>query len=156
MTGQSNKNLLHIVNRRKEKLINKMKSYKQMKQKLRIIRWGNLIVMTILFSLTSQAQQDTKPNIVFILTDDLGYTDLGCYGNPYNQTPHIDALAERGMKFQQAYVASPICSPSRAAIMTGKHPARLHLTNFLVGERTDPYSPLLPAQWRRADCQVQK
>ncbi len=114
---------------------------------------GNLIVMTCVFLLTSQmqqishAQQNAKPNIVFILTDDLGYTDLGCYGNPYNQTPHIDALAEQGMRFNQAYVASPICSPSRAAIMTGKHPARLHLTNFLVGERTDPASPLLPAQW---------
>lgn len=95
----------------------------------------------------SQAQENRKPNIVFILTDDLGYTDLGCYGNPFNQTPHIDALAEQGMRFSQAYVASPICSPSRAAIMTGKHPARLHLTNFLVGERTDPASPLLPAKW---------
>src|SRR5690606_29483986 len=93
------------------------------------------------------AQEQAKPNIVFILTDDLGYSDLGCYGNLYNQTPHIDGLAAGGMKFSQAYVASPICSPSRAAIMTGKHPARLHLTNFLVGKRTDPDSPLLPANW---------
>lgn len=90
-----------------------------------------------------------RPNIVFILADDLGYTDLGCYGNPYNNTPRIDGLARQGMRFSQAYVASPICSPSRAAILTGKHPARLHLTNYLVGERTDPASPVLPAAWAK-------
>ena len=130
-----------------------MKNNKRMKQRLSIIRWGNLIVMACLFSLAGplpgkgQSQVKTKPNIVFILADDLGYTDLGCYGNPYHKTPQIDGLAGQGMKFKQAYVASPICSPSRAAIMTGKHPARLHLTNFLVGERTDAASPVLPAHW---------
>lgn len=95
------------------------------------------------------AQQPAQPNIIFILTDDLGYTDLGCYGHPYHKTPHIDSLARLGMKFTQAYVASPVCSPSRAAILTGKHPARLHLTNFLVGERTTPTSPVLPAPWTK-------
>lgn len=126
-----------------------------MKKRSGIISWRNLIVMTCLFSLSGQlpgrgqAQVNQKPNIIFILTDDLGYTDLGCYGNPYHKTPHIDALARQGMRFKQAYVASPICSPSRAAIMTGKHPARLHLTNFLVGERTDAASPVLPAPWAK-------
>ncbi len=86
-----------------------------------------------------------KPNIIFILADDLGYTDLSCYGNPFNKTPHLDALAKRGTRFTQAYAASPICSASRAALMTGKHPARLHLTNYLVGLRTDSLSPVLPA-----------
>lgn len=90
-----------------------------------------------------------KPNIIFILADDLGYTDLGCYGNLFHETPHIDSLAKRGMKFTQAYSASPVCSPSRAAILTGIHPARLHLTNFLVGEKKDPSSPVLPAEWTR-------
>lgn len=89
-----------------------------------------------------------KPNIIFILTDDLGYHDLGTYGNPYNKTPHLDALAKQGMKFTQAYVASPICSASRAALLTGKHPARLHLTNYLVGLRTDSLSPVLPAPYK--------
>lgn len=118
-------------------------------------RWGHLTVMTCLLSLSSQlpgkveAQVNPRPNIIFILTDDLGYTDLGCYGNPYHRTPHIDALARQGMRFKQAYVASPVCSPSRAAIMTGKHPARLHLTNFLVGERTNVASPVLPAPWAK-------
>ena len=91
----------------------------------------------------------SKPNIVFIMADDLGYTDLGCYGNPYIRTPHIDALAKSGLRFTQAYSACPVCSPSRAAILTGKHPARLHLTNFIAGDRKDPKSPLLPAQWTK-------
>ena len=89
-----------------------------------------------------------KPNIIFILADDLGYFDVGCYGNPYNKTPHVDRLSKEGMKFNQAYVASPVCSPSRAAILTAKHPARLHLTNFLVGNRMDSASRILPALWK--------
>jgi arylsulfatase A len=95
------------------------------------------------------AQAPSRPNIVFILADDLGYTDLGCYGHPYHETPFLDSLASKGLRFTQAYAASPVCSPSRAAILTGKHPARLHLTNFLVGERTDPQSPVLPAPWQK-------
>lgn len=89
-----------------------------------------------------------KPNIIFILADDLGYMDLACYGNPYNETPHLNALAQHGVRFTQAYAASTVCSPSRAAIMTGLHPARLKLTNFLVGNRTEADSPLLPANWK--------
>lgn len=96
-----------------------------------------------------QGSLPQRPNIIFILADDLGYTDLGCYGNPYNETPHIDSLARGGIRFTQAYAASTVCSPSRAAILTGKHPARLKLTNFLVGERTDSLSNLRPAQWTR-------
>ena len=60
-----------------------------------------------------------KPNIIFILADDLGYMDLGCYGNPYNETPNLNKLANGGIRFTQAYAASTVCSPSRAAIMTG-------------------------------------
>lgn len=107
-----------------------------------------LLCFTIHLQVQSQNQKP-KPNIVFIMADDLGYTDLGCYGNPYNETPYIDSLAKGGMRFTQAYAASPVCSPSRAAILTGKHPARLQLTNFLVGERTDSLSPILPAQWQK-------
>lgn len=112
-----------------------------------VTRVGLMCLVLFFASLRPARAQQEKPNIIFILTDDMGYTDLGCYGNPYNQTPNIDQLAAQGMRFSQAYVASPICSPSRAAIMTGKHPARLHITNFLVGKRTDPASPLLPAEW---------
>ncbi len=73
------------------------------------------------------ALSQEQPNIVFILADDMGYKDLGCYGNPFNETPVLDGLSKNGMKFSQAY-AHPACSPSRAALMTGKHPARLGLT----------------------------
>jgi arylsulfatase A-like enzyme len=90
----------------------------------------------------------TAPNIVFILADDMGYFDAGCYGNPYNQTPNIDRLSREGLKFSQAYAAAPVCSPSRAAILTAKHPARLHLTNFLIGNRIDSASNVLPAAWK--------
>jgi len=92
--------------------------------------------------------QDSKPNIVFILTDDLGWKDLACYGNKHIETPNIDRLAERGILFTQAYAACPVSSPTRASIMTGKYPARLQLTNFIAGNRTDPASPVLPAEWK--------
>jgi arylsulfatase A len=77
--------------------------------------------------------QSRAPNIVFILADDLGVNDLGVYGRQEHRTPHLDRLAAEGLRFTTAYVASPICSPSRAAIMTGRAPARLHLTTFIPG-----------------------
>lgn len=67
-----------------------------------------------------------RPNIVFILADDLSDRDLGVYGNSYQQTPHLDRLAEQGLRFTQAYAPAPICSASRSAILTGRSPARLH------------------------------
>ena len=74
-----------------------------------------------------------RPNILFILCDDLGINDLHCYGREDHRTPHLDRLAGQGMRFTSAYCAQPICSPSRAAILTGKTPARLHLTTYLPG-----------------------
>ena len=82
------------------------------------------------------------PNIVLILADDLGINDLGCYGRSEHQTPHLDRLASQGMRFTTAYCAQPICSPSRAALLTGRTPARLHLTTFLPG-RADARSQKL-------------
>ncbi|HEV3005619.1 MAG TPA: sulfatase-like hydrolase/transferase [Pirellulales bacterium] len=76
---------------------------------------------------------EPRPNIVLILADDLGINDLACYGRSDHQTPNLDRLALQGMRFTCAYTAQPICSPSRAAIMTGKCPARLNLTNYLPG-----------------------
>ena len=73
------------------------------------------------------------PNIVLILADDLGVNDLGCYGRKDHSTPHLDRLASEGLRFTSAYAAAPVCSPSRAALLTGRHPARLHLTTFLPG-----------------------
>src|ERR1700749_4130486 len=77
--------------------------------------------------------EEPKPNIVFILCDDLGVNDLSCYGRKDQPTPNLDRLASQGMRFTCAYCASPICSASRAAILTGKAPGRLHITNFLPG-----------------------
>ena len=83
-----------------------------------------------------------KPNIVFILADDLGINDLSCYGRKDQPTPNLDRLASQGMRFTAAYCAQSICSPSRAAILTGKCPARLHLTNFLPGRADAPSQKL--------------
>ena len=62
---------------------------------------------------------DRKPNFVFFLVDDMGWADIGAYGSNYHQTPHIDSLADGGMKFMNGYAACTVCSPSRAAIITG-------------------------------------
>ncbi len=75
-----------------------------------------------------------KPNIVFILADDMGWSQSGCYGSKYYETPNIDRLAKQGMRFTDAYAACPVCSPTRASIMTGKYPARLHLTDYIPGK----------------------
>ena len=82
---------------------------------------------------TYAAEPPPKPNIVFILADDLGINDLHCYGRGDHHTPHLDRLAAQGLRFTSAYCAQPICSPSRAAILTSKTPARLHLTTYLPG-----------------------
>src|SRR2546425_636113 len=81
---------------------------------------------------------DQKPNIVLILADDLGINDLSCYGRKDQRTPVLDKLASEGMRFTCAYCAQPICSPSRAALLTGKSPARLRLTTFLPGRPDKP------------------
>jgi arylsulfatase A-like enzyme len=90
--------------------------------------------------------QSKRPNFVFFLIDDLGWTDLGCYGSTFYETPNIDRLAAQGMRFTNAYAACPVCSPTRASIMTGKYPARLGLTQ-LIGAPQKPtayraYMPL--------------
>ncbi len=77
------------------------------------------------------SQSSGKPNIIFILADDLGWAELGCYGNTFNETPNLDRLAREGMRFTQAYAAAPVCSPYRAALMTGQYPARVGITDYL-------------------------
>ncbi|MGM0666011.1 MAG: sulfatase [Bacteroidota bacterium] len=79
--------------------------------------------------------KNDKPNILFILVDDLGWADLAYTASKFYETPNIDKLAASGMVFTDAYAASPVCSPSRAAIMTGKYPARLNLTDYIPGNR---------------------
>jgi len=83
-----------------------------------------------------------RPNIVLVVIDDYGWADTGCYGSTYHRTPNLDQLAARGMRFTDAYAAAPVCSPTRAALMTGKHPARLHLTDWLPGRSDMPSQKL--------------
>ncbi len=92
-----------------------------------------------------------KPNILFILIDDMGWTDLGCYGSSFYETPNLDALAQRSMRFTDAYAACPVCSPTRASILTGKYPATVGVTNFIGGHTRGrlvdaPYVRYLPSE----------
>ncbi|MCH2614349.1 MAG: sulfatase-like hydrolase/transferase, partial [Opitutales bacterium] len=77
--------------------------------------------------------QAAKPNFVFLLVDDLGWMGLGCYGSDFHETPNIDALATSGVRFTDAYAASPVCSPTRPAIMTGRYPSRVDITDWIPG-----------------------
>ena len=90
------------------------------------------LVALLLSAFASNAAQD-RPNFVFLLVDDLGWNDLGCYGSDFYETPRIDALAATGVRFTNAYAASPVCSPTRAAIMTGKYPSRVDITDWIPG-----------------------
>ena len=89
-----------------------------------------------------------RMNFVFILVDDLGWSDLGCYGADLHETPNIDGFSRESLRFSQAYAASPVCTPTRASIMTGKHPARLNMTVWREStlEDPDPDRRLLPPQ----------
>ena len=86
------------------------------------------------------------PNIVFFLIDDWGWTDAACFGSKLYETPNVDRLAREGMKFTQAYAACTVCSPTRAAVLTGKYPARLHLTDWIAGHNR-PHAKLKIPDW---------
>jgi arylsulfatase A-like enzyme len=92
------------------------------------------------------AQQ--PPNVLLILIDDMGWTDLACYGSKFYETPQIDRLAASGMRLTSNYSACTVCSPTRAAIMTGKYPARLHLTDWIAGHKR-PYAKLKVPDWQQ-------
>ena len=101
----------------------------------------------ILGSFFGAASADARPpNIVFFLVDDLGWSDVGCYGSTFHETPHIDQLAKEGMRFDNAYSTCHVCSPSRASILTGKYPARTDLTEWLGGRPERDFEKLHSAQ----------
>lgn len=101
------------------------------------------------FAAEPGAQASKRPlNFVFILMDDMGWMDLGCYGSRFYDTPNIDALASQGIRFTSAYAACCVCSPTRASILTGKYPARLHITDWIPGGN-DPKGKLRPPSFRQ-------
>lgn len=106
-----------------------------------LCRFVVLAASLILWAATARAAD--RPNVVFIFADDLGINDLGCYGRQEHKTPRLDELAARGARFTSAYCGLSICSASRAALMTGKSPARLHITTFLPGRPDAPSQKLL-------------
>ena len=91
-----------------------------------------LATFLILLSLLSCEQEEERPNIVFIMADDLGWADLPVYGNGFNEAPNITRLAAEGMRFDNAYAACPVCSPTRASIQSGQYPARIGVTDFIT------------------------
>ncbi len=100
-----------------------------------------LIFLLCLINAEVSARQ---PNVIFILADDLGYSELGCYGNDFNETPSLDKLSKQGMRFTDAYAAAPVCSPYRASLMTGLHPARVGIIDYL---RPNSAFAISPAQY---------
>jgi arylsulfatase A-like enzyme len=89
------------------------------------------------------------PNVVFILIDDMGWADGSCFGSKYYQTPNLNRLASEGTRFTQAYASCAVCSPTRAAIQTGKAPARLHITDWISGEKAPAKSRFRLPEWQQ-------
>ena len=96
---------------------------------------GLLPLVPVVPSVFQKSNIEKKPNIIFILLDDFGYTDLGCYGSKFYETPNIDRLASQSIKFTDAYAACPVCSPTRASIMTGRYPVNTGITDWIPGRQ---------------------
>jgi arylsulfatase A-like enzyme len=97
-----------------------------------------------LFGTNCSTAKAQPPNFVLILADDLGWSDLGCYGSDFHESPNLDHLAASGMQFTAAYAACPVCSPTRASIMTGKYPARVGITDYIPGLSKEDTKLLTP------------
>ena len=104
---------------------------------IRLILAALLLTMCGVSCHAQTSGKDTKTNFVFFLVDDLGWADLGCFGSTFHKSPNIDALCNSGMKFTHGYAACPVCSPTRASILTGRHPVRVGITDWLPGHRRD-------------------
>src|SRR3954469_20627223 len=112
-------------------------------------RWLAILVLAGISgcAATQAAPPPAKWNVVLLLADDLGWSDLGCTGSSFYETPAVDRLATQVLRFTRAYAACNVCSPTRSSIMTGKYPARLHTTNFFGGDRK---GALLPPAYRQS------
>jgi arylsulfatase A-like enzyme len=103
------------------------------------------VVLTVFLPAAGRCEDvQQSPNIVFFLVDDLGWRDLGCFGSTFYETPNIDALAESGMRFTNAYAACPVCSPTRSSILTGRYPVRTAITDYI-----SPAGSNQPEKWKR-------
>jgi arylsulfatase A len=90
---------------------------------------------------TFSGENETTPNILLIVVDDLGYSDLHCYGGGIQETPHVDQLAEEGVRFINAYASSTVCSPTRASLLTGKNPVAVNITDYIPGHQEGKIQP---------------
>ena len=106
------------------------------------------VTLSFIMSAADAAPPAAATNVIVVLVDDLGWRDLSCQGSPYFETPNIDRLAASGMRFTHGYSACTVCSPSRAAMMTGQYPARLHVTDWIPGHRR-PHAKLEVPAWRK-------
>jgi arylsulfatase A-like enzyme len=116
-----------------------------------IIVFGLFAVSDLIAHAEPNSQAKEKPNFVFFLVDDLGWRDIGAFGSPFYETPNVDRLAASGMKFTNAYAASPVCTPTRSSIMTGQAPARTNTTAWRGARQPEQWNrntPLLPASYR--------
>jgi arylsulfatase A len=111
------------------------------------------LLAILLFALTGVTHSATPPpNVIVILVDDLGATDLGCTGSSFYETPHLDQLAKEGMQFTQSYSACTVCSPTRASLLTGKSPAQLHLTDWIPGHQNKKAKLRIPDWTQRLEA----
>lgn len=115
--------------------------------RIRTVIFLTALVSTNVLNLSCSIQSDDRPNIVFVLADDLGWADLPLYGNKFNEAPKLDQLASEGMRFTNAYAAGPVCSPTRASIMSGQYPARIGIIDFIRGHWR-PYEKVIVPQNR--------
>ncbi len=98
-----------------------------------------LLIFLIIFSCKAESQDDNRPNVIFILADDLGAGDLHSTGHPYAKTPNLDKLANQGIRFERAYMAAAWCAPSRYGLMSGQYPAR----DFNASKNLKPDEPTI-------------
>ena len=119
---------------------------------LKVARYGALAALCatpVSSALDAPDGAVSRPNIVVLHADDLGWRDLGCYGSALYETPNLDRLAADGARFTDAYAAASVCSPTRACLLTGKYPARLHLTHIVQAKGSWPRNArLLEPDWR--------
>ncbi len=112
---------------------------------------ARFVPVLIALGMSATAGERTKPNVLFFYADDLGYAEVGCYGGREVPTPHIDSIATNGIRFTQGYVSAPLCSPSRAGLMTGRYPTRFgHENNSMAGGKTLPLTETTMANRMKA------